>query len=150
LDRLALTLSTFFGVGFVPVASGTAGALVAMLLALPLIGHMKWLLACTAVVTLVGLWASSRADKLFNNHDSGEIVIDEVSGMLLALSLVPASLPAWIAAFLVFRFFDITKPFPCGLIDKKVNGGLGVMADDWMAGLYAGSVVFLAYSALNP
>lgn len=87
-------------------------------------------------MTAIGLWAASRVERLLGKKDPGVIVIDEVAGMLLSVLLLPHTLPVLVSAFLLFRLFDIWKPFPARE-SQVFKGGLGVMLDDLIAGVYA-------------
>lgn len=135
LDRLAFVLASVFGAGYSPVASGTVGSLVTAV--------AIWLLPLTpfriavalVVVTLVGIWAGGRVERVLGRKDPGLIVIDEVAGMLFSVIGLPRSLPVLVTAFLVFRLFDIWKPFPARE-SQALTGGIGVMVDDLIAGLY--------------
>ncbi len=128
-------MASVFGAGYSPVASGTAGSLVTAV--------AIWLLPLTllrtavalAVVTLLGIWAGGRVERVLGRKDPGVIVIDEVAGMLLSVIGLPRSLPVLITAFLLFRLFDIWKPFPARE-SQALTGGMGVMVDDLIAGLY--------------
>ena len=124
------------GAGYSPVASGTVGSAVALggLWLIPFT-PLSLALAC-AVVTLVGLWAASRVERLLGKKDPGVIVIDEVAGMMVSVLLLPRTLPVLISAFFLFRLFDIWKPFPARE-SQALTGGLGVMLDDLIAGAYA-------------
>jgi len=138
-----------FGAGYSPVAPGTCGTL----FAIPLI----WLLApsglgpfwmATISITLVGIWAGTVADKSWGTHDSGRIVIDEVSGMFFTMAWVPRG--EWqllTVGFLLFRLFDVVKPFPIRHVDQHVGGGLGVMLDDVLAGLLASFCLLLVHKS---
>jgi phosphatidylglycerophosphatase A len=118
------------------VAPGTAGSLVT-LIALWLIPFNRLALVGTLVaVTALGMWAASRVERVLGAKDPGVIVIDEVAGMLLSMLGLPRSLPVLITAFLLFRLFDIWKPFPARE-SQALTGGMGVMVDDLIAGLYA-------------
>jgi len=122
------------------VASGTVGSFVT-LVAIWFIPFSRIGLAVTlAVVTIIGMWAGSRVEQLVGAKDPGVIVIDEVAGMLLSVLLLPRTLPVLIAAFFLFRLFDVWKPFPA-YQSQAIPGGLGVMLDDLIAGLYALLVV---------
>jgi len=128
-------LATGFGSGYSPVAPGTAGSLVGvaiffMVKDLPL----EFYLLFTLAVTVAGIPVSTLAEKMFGEKDSQKIVIDEIAGILIALAAVPAEVYPVTAGFLLFRFFDIWKPFR---FLEKLEGGLGVMADDVAAGLAA-------------
>jgi len=136
----------------VPVASGTAGSL----LVLPLLPSLATLrdrqpvlaLAAVAGAIVVAMWAAGRAETILGGHDHGCIVIDEVAGMLVAGLLVPATWLAAALAFACFRLFDVWKPFPIGVVDRRVRGGLGVVGDDLIAGLYAGIAARLVLEVL--
>lgn len=97
-------------------------------------------------VTATGIWAASRVERVLGAKDPGVIVIDEVAGMMLSVLLLPRTLPVLISAFLLFRLFDIWKPFPARE-SQALGGGLGVMVDDLIAGLYA-LVILLIVRAL--
>src|SRR5262247_2403981 len=132
-----LALATGGGSGYSPVASGTAGSVVglAFWLALSRLPPAGYALAC-AGLTLVGIWAAGRAEQLLGRHDDGRITIDEIAGMLLSLAWLPARPEVAGVGFLLFRLFDIWKPFPARRAER-LPGGLGVMADDLVAGAYA-------------
>jgi len=101
------------------------------------------LVAFLAAVTLAGLWAAHRAERVLGGKDPGAIVIDEVAGMTVAMLWAPLSLPALLAGFVLFRVFDIVKPWPAHAA-QRLSGGLGVMVDDLIAGLYAAAVLAVA------
>jgi phosphatidylglycerophosphatase A len=135
-------VATVAGVGRMPVASGTFGSLVAVpfLPALASLRAQSPMAVALLVVVLVGLavWSAGRAEEILGGHDHSRIVIDEVAGQVIAGLFMP---PSWLAAgiaFVLFRIFDIVKPFPAGLIDGKMEGGIGVVGDDLIAGAYAG------------
>ena len=153
---MALAIATC-GVGYIPLAPGTWGSLVAVVFYLML--HDAWFphtevspevyvrsflliqLAIIVAVTIVGIWAASRTERLSGRKDPGKVVVDEVAGQLIALMAVPAGLwsgfPVAVpVAFILFRFFDIVKPYPARKLEG-LHGGLGIMADDLVAGLYA-------------
>jgi phosphatidylglycerophosphatase A len=155
LDRFAYALATGLGAGFVPVAPGTAGALegVALFFAIHAL-HLEQtvsllVLAITNVVVFaVGVWASNRACAIAGLEDPRIVVIDEVSGQLIALTplaLLPSfSMTGVIIGFLLFRLFDILKPYPIRKLER-LHGGLGVMADDALAGIYAAVLLWLSH-----
>lgn len=130
--------------GRAPLAPGTAAsALTAVVLWLLQLSSPA-LLALLIVVTALGTWAAEQAERaLGGGKDPGAIVIDEVAGMTLSVLAVPLSLPALLVAFLLFRVFDVVKPFPAN-VSQRLHGGLGVMADDLVAGLYALALALLA------
>jgi phosphatidylglycerophosphatase A len=124
------------------VASGTVGSLVT-LIALWLIPFTTFALLVTlAIVTLVGIWAGSRVERAIDAKDPGIIVIDEVAGMLVSVLFLPRTIPVLVTAFLLFRLFDIWKPFPARQL-QELHGGLGVMLDDLIAGAYALALIVI-------
>lgn len=145
--RLAKLIATFFGVGLVPMAPGTAGSLAALPLAYLIhagAGHMGLLVAGVAVF-FVGWWASAVYAASRGVEDPGEIVIDEVAGLWLLLSALKLTPESYLVGFLLFRFFDIVKPWPVSLADRRVKGGIGIMLDDMLAGFYPVFLFLLAY-----
>jgi phosphatidylglycerophosphatase A len=124
------------GAGCSPVIPGTVGSAVT-LLALWLIPFTPWAVLWTLLaVTALGIWAASRVERMLGVKDPGVIVIDEVAGMLLSVLTLPRTLPVLITAFVLFRLFDIWKPFPARA-SQSLTGGVGVMLDDLIAGFYA-------------
>ncbi len=138
MRRLAVVLATWWGAGYSPIAPGTAGTIAAipfyiLLSLLPL----SLYLACVLGIGLVACWAAAEAERIFREQDSQRIVIDEAVGFFITMTALPLSWPYLIAGFCLFRFFDILKPPPIRLIERKVKGGLGVVLDDVLAGIYA-------------
>lgn len=122
--------------GYAPVASGTVASAVALVL-LWLIPFTTLGLAWTVgVVTAVGLWAGGRVERVLGQKDPGIIVVDEVAGMALSVLVLPRTIPVLLVAFFLFRLFDVWKPFPARE-SQAFTGGLGVMIDDLIAGVYA-------------
>ena len=167
-DYLALAIATC-GVGFIPIAPGTFGSVVGIgvwaivrggVLAflwpfagqnnLNLLHISSGLIAAellvVVLITLAGIWAASRVEKMHGAKDPQKVVIDEVAGQFIALIAVPLDFETWwtiIVAFLLFRFFDIVKPYPARKFEH-LHGGLGIMADDVVAGIYAAIGVAVA------
>lgn len=139
----ATWLATWFGAGLIKPAPGTWGTIGALPfgIALMLYGGLIPLLAATLIVFVTGLWAAKYFERMVREKDSGMVVIDEVVGIWIAL--IPASLtPLSIGlAFVLFRLFDILKPWPVNWLDKRFHGPWGVMLDDVMAGIYAALVL---------
>lgn len=136
-----------FGTGLSPVAPGTMGSL----LALPLIWLLReWstlsYLALVLALLLAGIPICSKATKSLGVHDHPGIVWDEVVGMLLVVILVPVTLVTLVTGFILFRFFDIVKPWPIRYLDTRVHGGLGIMIDDVAAGIAAALVLWIVWS----
>ncbi|WP_231217316.1 phosphatidylglycerophosphatase A [Helicobacter pylori] len=145
----ACFLTLFFS-GYSKKAPGTIGSLVALLLGLPILIFSANTLFLAAV--LIGLIAIAQIDKEEEEskiHDSSYIVIDELVGMWLAMAISGLSLAGIILSFIFFRIYDITKPSLIGKIDKEVKGGLGVVADDALAGVLAGLSALLVINILG-
>jgi phosphatidylglycerophosphatase A len=140
---VAIAVATVGGIGRAPVAPGTvASAVTAVLLWLLALGPLA-LTALLVLVTVLGTWAAEGAERtLGRGKDPGAIVIDEVGGMILAVLVVPPSPAVLALAFVLFRVFDVIKPFPAN-VSQQLRGGLGVMVDDLVAGLYALALVAL-------
>ncbi|GAA7280205.1 phosphatidylglycerophosphatase A [Helicobacter pylori] len=152
MDKFGLRacfLTLFFS-GYSKKAPGTIGSLVALLLGLPILIFSANTLFLGAV--FIGLIAIAQIDKEeeeTKRHDSSYIVIDELVGMWLAMAISGLSLAGVILSFIFFRIYDITKPSLIGKIDKEVKGGLGVVADDALAGVLAGLSVLLVINILG-
>jgi len=133
-----------FGSGLAPKAPGTFGTLAAVplyLLLQPL--PLSLYLLVVAIGFVAGIWICEATSRDLGVHDHGGIVWDEIIGYWVTMSLAPAGW-WWLAiGFLLFRFFDILKPWPIGWLDRRVMGGFGIMLDDLVAGLYAASIMFL-------
>ena len=164
LDYLALALTTF-GVGYIPGAPGTYGSLIAVGIyflirncvvefsgAQPSLilsfGYLNAVLAVAlGVFILVGIWASERAISLLGDSDPSEAVVDELMGQFVTFLFIPFTLgwPFVLAGFLLFRLFDIWKPYPIDSL-QELPGGLGICADDIVAGVYAGICLAVGYA----
>jgi phosphatidylglycerophosphatase A len=138
--RLARLVASGFGAGLSPVAPGSVGSAVAVVMGAGLLAGPGWVLACAAAVaSLGGLWAIRAADVA---GDPGWVTIDEVAGQWIALlGLARPSVPGLVAAFLLFRLLDVAKPGPVGWADRQ-GGPAGVMADDLIAGGFAAGVLW--------
>lgn len=133
-----------FGSGLSPFAPGTMGTIVAIPLYW-LMSHLS-LLSYTGVLLvsfLFGVYCCGYTAKAFGTHDHKAIVWDEIFGLGWTLLAVPPSIIAVIAGFLLFRLFDILKPWPINQIDEKVKGGFGIMLDDWLAAIYANLILLI-------
>lgn len=143
-DYLALTIGTC-GVGYLPLAPGTFGSLVGVGLFLLLV-RVNPLVIVVAIlaVTFAGIWAGSRIEQLSGRKDPGKVVVDEVAGQMIALFPLTLftrwSTLAVIVSFILFRFFDIVKPYPANRL-QDLHGGMGIMFDDLVAGVYGAIVV---------
>lgn len=131
-------LSFGFGSGLIPVAPGTFGTLIAVPIYLLLAQFgLLWYLVFTAGGFIAGIWLCGRTSRALGEHDHGAIVWDEIVGFLVTMVAVPFAWQWILLGFVLFRLFDIVKPWPIGLVDSRMRGGLGIMFDDLLAGLYA-------------
>ncbi|WP_367712563.1 phosphatidylglycerophosphatase A family protein [Helicobacter pylori] len=145
----ACFLTLFFS-GYSKKAPGTIGSLVALLLGLPvLIFSANTLFLGAVFIGLIAIAQIDKEEEESKRHDSSYIVIDELVGMWLAMAISGLSLAGVILSFIFFRIYDITKPSLIGKIDKEVKGGLGVVADDALAGILAGLSVLLVIHILG-
>jgi phosphatidylglycerophosphatase A len=147
LSDPVLFLAFGFGSGLAKKAPGTLGTLAAV--------PVYWLFTqtnlfvyslLTLIVTVAGIWICDTAAKKLDEHDFGGIVWDEIAGYLITMWLVPFTWQAVVLGFILFRFFDILKPWPIKWIDRQVQGGLGIMLDDVLAGVFAGGLLLVASS----
>lgn len=135
-QRLALAVATALGAGYAPMAPGTVGSAVGLLLWFVLPSSALVQGAAIALLFGAGAWSGSFAERHFGSTDPGAVVIDEVMGMLMTLFLNPVGWAGAMIGFVLFRVFDIIKPFPARRLER-LHGGVGIMADDAMAGVYA-------------
>jgi phosphatidylglycerophosphatase A len=138
VTRLAVFLATAGYTGYFPVAPGTVGSAVGLAVYLLVWRAQSTAFEIALIIGLfaVGIWAGNIAERYFGGIDPGPIVLDEVVGMLITLAFVPVGWSGAVAGFVLFRIFDVIKPFPAARLEK-LHGGLGVMADDAMAAIYA-------------
>ncbi len=143
--RPANAIATWFGVGLLPKAPGTWGSLAALPFAwlIAVYAGQLWLLAAAAVLFATGTAASQAYGRAKGVADSPEIVVDEVAGQWLTLTVVPPDVLLYAVGFVLFRIADIVKPWPASLVDRNMKNGIGVMLDDVVAAIYA-SVFLLA------
>ena len=128
--------------GRAPVAPGTvASALTAAALWLLQLSPLA-LAGLALLVTVVGTWSADEAERALGRKDPGAIVVDEVAGMIVSVLGVPLTLPVLVTGFLLFRVFDVVKPFPAN-VSQRLGGGVGVMIDDLIAGVYALALVLV-------
>jgi phosphatidylglycerophosphatase A len=156
VDRIAYAIATGAGAGFAPVAPGTLGAVEGVIIFLVFNAlanksaslSPSWSVALLVAINvglfIAGVWASSRACEICALEDPSQVVIDEVSGQMIALIPLAAapSLAGIILAFALFRLFDIFKPYPIRKLER-LRAGFGVMADDALAGIYAATLVWI-------
>jgi phosphatidylglycerophosphatase A len=157
-DALAVFIATGGGAGLIPLGPGTWGSLVGVIIAYGLIVLcgadvlllQNVLIAASVVTAAAGIWAGTRAEFIFQQKDPSQAVIDEVCGQIITFSFIAAYLPRlgerwrlWIiVGFVLFRLFDIFKPYPINKL-QDLTGGFGVMMDDILAGIYAAATLSL-------
>jgi phosphatidylglycerophosphatase A len=136
LVRAALALATCLGLGYVPFAPGTFGSAAGLLVWAVLPQSTAAHGVAIVLIFAGGVWSAGIAEQHFRGTDPGPVVIDEVMGMLVTLFMVPVGWPGAAAGFVLFRIFDVIKPPPANRLEH-LRGGMGVMADDFMAAVYA-------------
>jgi phosphatidylglycerophosphatase A len=144
MNYFILLLATGFGVGYFPLAPGTAGTLVGI----PIYYFLSDIPSPLYEITLMGffflsVWISENAEAFFGKKDDPRIVIDEVMGFLITMLWLPKTILFIILGFFLFRFFDIVKPFPIRHLERQLKGGFGVVLDDVMAAIYANIILHL-------
>jgi phosphatidylglycerophosphatase A len=148
LDRLAVQIATVFGLGRAPLAPGTVASVVTVIF-LGLVPFSRAGLVLFLLLTVVvGTWAAHRAERVLGGKDPGAIVIDEVAGMTLSVVAFPLTPEVLAAGLALFRVFDVWKP-PPARESQRITGGVGVMIDDLVAGLYALAVIGLSRPLLG-
>jgi phosphatidylglycerophosphatase A len=146
-DRAATVVATAFGAGFSPFAPGTAGSLVGLALYWPLQMAGPWTqVGVTAITYFAGVAASTRLAERLGRKDPGAAVVDEVVGMWVSLLFLPFTPATAAAGFVLFRLFDVVKPYPARQFEA-LPGGWGIMTDDVMAGIYANLILRAALRA---
>lgn len=147
MKKLVELFVTFGGVGRLPKAPGTWGSLAAFALVIPLsqLGIFIYM-GVTLVLLFLGIYACELYEAQNGGHDQGHIVIDEVVGVLITMTWLPITWQSLLIGFILFRVLDIWKPLPIGYLDKRVQGGLGVMIDDVVAGVIASIAMQALYT----
>jgi len=147
LERLAVLIATAFGIGYAPLAPGTVASLVTAVF----LGFVPFsrggLVAFLVVVVVVGTWAAHVAERVIGGKDPGAIVIDEVAGMTLSVVAFPLTSEVLAVGLALFRVFDVLKP-PPARESQRITGGVGVMIDDLIAGLYVLALIALSRSLI--
>jgi phosphatidylglycerophosphatase A len=151
MRRLAIVVGTFFGAGFFSVGPGTAGSIATValyLLCRPALAGW-WLIAFAAVIYGPAVWAAGECEKIYGRTDPGCVVIDEVIGQAVTLSVIPVAgrgfgdWKMWLAGLIIFRGFDIVKPFPIRRLERLPRGW-GIVTDDALAGVYGAALLYAA------
>ena len=141
-------LAMGFGTGLAPKAPGTFGTLATLpLLVLTASQNFSIKLIILVVISLLGIWICGQSAKALGAHDHGSIVWDEIAGFYLTMLFVGWNWKTVLVGFALFRFFDIIKPWPIKYLDQHVHGGLGIMLDDLIAGVFAGLILLLLTSS---
>jgi phosphatidylglycerophosphatase A len=141
--RVAITLSTGFGIGYMPFAPGTFGSMLGLAIWALLPSNAGVQALAIGAVMLAGVWSATVAERHFRATDPSPVVVDEVLGMLVTLFLNPVEWAGAAVGFFLFRVFDVVKPYPANRLER-LHGGLGIMADDFMAGVYANLALRIA------
>jgi phosphatidylglycerophosphatase A len=143
LDVLAKITSTFFYIGYFPVASGSFATIAGVMLSAGLAHSIAAYVIVWSIITGLGFWLSGRMERIEQDKDPGCVVIDEVSGMMLSMFLLPPTWPVMITSYFLFRAFDMFKIYPGNVFEAK-RGSFGIMMDDIMAGIYTNLIMQIA------
>ena len=135
-------LATWFGIGLLRPAPGTWGSLAGVILWFLLPNSHSWIWLILPLFIFLSWYVCAAVNKDSDSEDHSSIVIDEVAGMFVALAFVPHTALAYFGAFVLFRLFDIWKPWPISWVDKNIKGGWGILFDDMLAGLFSGVILF--------
>jgi len=149
MQGLLKHIATLGPIGYLPYAPGTFGTFVALLCIQLFSASFQIHLFIFLIVTIVGSFAATAAEKAFGQRDSSKIIIDEFAGFYIATLYVPHSLLMLITAFILFRFFDILKPLMIRKLEIALSNGMGVMADDILAGIYTNIVLQVYLHAIS-
>jgi len=145
IDKFIKTLLKYIAtagfIGYIPFAPGTFGSLLGLILFIIFKPSITAHILIIIFGTIIGIYASTTAEKIFNEKDSGRIVIDELIGFFVSVFYLPHTPGFIFAAFFLFRFFDILKPFPIANLERGLDKGTGIMADDLLAGVYANIIL---------
>lgn len=145
-ERAVIFLATGFFAGAIPFAPGTFGSIIGLPAAYFLSRlHLRLSMSIILLFIFFAIGIASAAEKIFNRKDPGKIVIDEIAGLMVTFVGLPFNLKTAIAGFIIFRVFDIFKPFPIRALERRVGGGAGVVLDDVLAGIYANLILRLAF-----
>ena len=148
MQKLIKILATWFGCGLAPKAPGTFGTLGAIPLVylFSLLNPIQYM-ASTLMFTIAAVFVAHFYEAMTGRHDDKEVVIDEVAGLLVTMAWVPFTATYVVLGFLLFRLFDIWKPYPISYIDKKVGGGIGCVGDDLLAGILSNIILQVVLQA---
>ena len=143
--RLAFAIATVFKAGYIPIAPGTVGSIIGLLVFWLIKDYASFTIEMfvAAALFFAGVWASTIVEQVLERHDPGVVIVDEVVGMLISLMLLPPTTTVIFLAFFLFRFFDIVKPYPARWCEQ-LSRGWGIMMDDVVAGLYVNVLIHIA------
>lgn len=145
-DRIILFFATGCYIGRVPLAPGTFGSIPGLVIYFAISGIALWYQIIFLILfVLLSIWISREAERILRSKDPGCIVIDETAGMMVTLMGLPFNLFTGLAGFIVFRFFDILKPYPIRYFEKNVPGGLGIVMDDVVAGIMGNLILRIMF-----
>jgi phosphatidylglycerophosphatase A len=137
-ETAVVLLATGIYIGHIPFAPGTFGSILGLALCFVLAGlKLPLAIGCTVLFIAMAVWIANDAEKLFKEKDPGCIVIDEMAGMAVTFVGLPFNWTTALIGFIIFRILDILKPFPIRTLDKRVSGGVGIVIDDVVAGIFA-------------
>ena len=142
--RLAFAIATVFKAGYIPIAPGTVGSIIGLLIFWLIKDYASFTIEMfvAAALFFAGVWASTIVEQVLERHDPGVVIVDEVVGMLVALMLLPPTITVMFLAFLLFRVFDIIKPYPARWCEQ-LSRGWGIMIDDVVTGLYVNVLIHI-------
>ena len=141
-NKAAVFLATGFYIGKIPFAPGTFGSLIGLPLCFLLAGiQISAAIIAALLIIALAIWISNVAERALERRDPGCIVIDEIAGMVVTLIGLPFNLTTAAIGFILFRILDILKPFPIRILDKRLPGGLGIVADDVVAGIFSNALI---------
>ena len=150
IDKAILFISSGSFVGKIPFAPGTFGSLLGLPICFCLsLVNLKAAILFIAVFIAFSIWIADRAEKALNSKDPGCIIIDEISGLMVALLGISFGMVHVAAGFLIFRIMDILKPYPARMIEKRLPGGAGVVMDDVIAGIYSNVLLRIMMHLIN-
>ena len=149
-DTAVIFLATGCFVGNIPIAPGTFGTLLGIPLCF-ILSKINFLFALLCIIGFIffAIWTAQRAEKILQKSDPGNIVIDEIAGMTVALIGLPFNLRSVVTGFIIFRALDISKPFPIRRMERRLSGGVGVVLDDVVAGIYSNLVLRLVLRLID-
>lgn len=149
-ERAVLILATGFFSGAIPFAPGTFGTLIGLPICFLFARfHPGLSVVCVLLFIIIAIGVASAAEKILKQKDPAKIVIDEIAGLLVTFVGLPFNTGTAVFGFIIFRAFDILKPFPIRLLERKVSGGSGVVLDDVLAGIYANLVLRLGITIIG-